>query len=149
MSSLQIRFITPSDFDAWLPLWKGYQAFYHVDIADAVTRVTWDRLLDPNEPMNAALAVANGRAAGLVHWIYHRSTWTTGNYCYLQDLFVDPDTRGAGLGRALIEHVYADAARHNAARVYWLTHETNHTAMQLYDRVAERSGFVQYRKLLS
>jgi len=148
MTALHIRPIGDSDFDAWLPLWKGYQAFYRVDIADAVTRTTWERLLDPAQPMDAALAMTGGRAVGLVHWIYHRSTWTAGDYCYLQDLFVAPDVRGGGVGRALIEHVYADARRCNAARVYWLTHETNHTAMQLYDRIAERSGFVQYRKAL-
>ncbi|HEY0295232.1 MAG TPA: GNAT family N-acetyltransferase [Bordetella sp.] len=146
--TVQLRPVTADDFNAWLPLWKGYQAFYHVDIADEVTRSTWQRLLDPAEPMNAALAAVDGRAVGLVHWIYHRSTWTAGNYCYLQDLFVAPDVRGTGAGRALIEHVYADAARQKAARVYWLTHETNHSAMQLYDRIADKPGFVQYRKLI-
>jgi len=148
MSSVQIRLVTPDDFDAWLPLWQGYQAFYRVDIADAVTRNTWSRLLDPAEPMNAALALHNGRAIGMVHWIYHRSTWTDGDYCYLQDLFVAPDVRGTGAGRALIEHVYADARRHQASRVYWLTHESNETAMKLYDRIADRPGFVQYRKVM-
>ncbi|QDJ45701.1 GNAT family N-acetyltransferase [Bordetella hinzii] len=149
MSSLDIRPVSPADFDVWLPLWKGYQAFYNVDIADAVTRVAWERFLDPAQPMHAALAYDNGRAIGMVHWIYHRSTWTAGDYVYLQDLFVAQDVRGKGAGRALIEHVYRDAEANNAARVYWLTHETNHTAMQLYDRIADRSGFIQYRKVLA
>jgi GNAT superfamily N-acetyltransferase len=148
MTSLRIRPIDANDYDAWLPLWKGYQDFYRVDIADAVTRNTWKRLLDPAEPMNAALAERDGRAIGLVHWIFHRSTWTDGDYCYLQDLFVAPDVRGAGAGRALIEHVYAGAKRHGAARVYWLTHETNEVAMRLYDRIAGKSGFIQYRKAM-
>lgn len=147
--TMQIGRVTADDFEAWLPLWKGYQAFYHVDIPDDVTRSTWRRLLDPAEPMNAALAIIDGRAVGMVHWIYHRSTWTVGNYCYLQDLFAAPDVRGKGIGRALIEHVYADAAGQKASRVYWLTHESNHTAMQLYDRIADKPGFVQYRKLMA
>src|SRR3546814_15032754 len=84
----------------------------------------------------------------MVHWVLHRSCWTAGDYCYLQDLFVAPDVRGGGHGRALIEHVYAQARAVNVARVYWLTHETNHTAMQLYDRIADRPGFIQYRKTL-
>ncbi len=84
-----------------------------------------------------------------MHWIFHRSTWTAGDYCYLQDLYVAPDVRGAGAGRKLIEHVYAQAAAANCARVYWLTHETNATAIQLYDRIADRSGFIQYRKTLT
>jgi GNAT superfamily N-acetyltransferase len=86
---------------------------------------------------------------GLVHSIYHRSSWTTGDHCYLQDLFVADDARGGGIGRALIEHVYADAKRRGASRVYWLTHESNHNAMQLYDRIADRSPFIQYRKLFA
>ncbi|OZI28076.1 GNAT family N-acetyltransferase [Bordetella genomosp. 1] len=146
--TIDIRPITQADFDAWLPLWKGYQAFYNVDIAEAVTRTTWARLLDPAEPMHCALAIVGGQAVGMVHWIYHRSTWTTGNYVYLQDLFTASEARGKGAGRALIEHVYADARAHDAARVYWLTHESNHTAMQLYDHIADRPGFVQYRKVL-
>lgn len=148
MSSVTIKVIDNSDFDRWLPLWKGYQQFYEVDIAQSVTSETWKRFLEPAEPMNAALAIVEGQAVGMVHWIYHRSTWTTGDYCYLQDLFVTDDQRGKGIGRALIEFVYADAQRHGASRVYWLTHESNQNAMQLYDRIANRSGFVQYRKLL-
>lgn len=131
--------------EAWLSLWRGYQAFYKVDIPAATSRVTWERLLDPGEPMHGALAMA-GDAAGLVHWIMHRSCWTTGDYCYLQDLFVSPSARGEGVGRRLIEHVYEAARRADCSRVYWLTHETNKDAMILYDRIAERSGFVQYRK---
>ena len=146
MSTTEIRPATAADFDVWLPLWKGYQDFYRVDIADAVTRNTWDRLLDPTEPMHVALAYDGGKAIGMVHWIFHRSTWTAGDYCYLQDLYVTPEARGTGAGRKLIEHVYAQAAANNAARVYWLTHETNATAMQLYDRIADRSGFIQYRR---
>lgn len=149
MPDFQIRSITAGDYEQWAALWRAYQAFYAVDIPEAVTRGTWDRMLDPKEPMHAALAVKDDRPIGLVHWIYHRSTWTTGDYCYLQDLFVDPGVRGTGAGRALIEHVYEDAQRHQAARVYWLTHESNQTAMQLYDRIADRSGFVQYRKMLT
>jgi GNAT superfamily N-acetyltransferase len=148
MSDVSVRPATTGDFDAWLPLWRGYQAFYRVDIADAVTRETWRRFHDAGEPMHCALAELDGRVAGLVHVVEHRSCWTTGNYLYLQDLFTDATLRGQGIGRALIEHVYAQARARGCARVHWLTHETNATAMQLYDRIAERSGFVQYRKVV-
>ena len=142
---LALRALRPGDHDAWMPLWRGYQAFYRVDIPAATSAVTWQRLLDPSEPMHGVLAWQGERAVGLVHWIYHRSCWTVGNYCYLNDLFVEPGLRGTGTGRLLIEHVYAQAAAAGCSRVYWLTHESNTTAMQLYDRIAERSGFVQYR----
>ena len=145
---LQIRSVAVADFDAWLTLWRGYQAFYKTDIPMDTTLRTWGRMLDPAEPVFGAVAVMNDRVVGMVHWIMHRSCWTNGDYCYLQDLFVESDTRGAGIGRKLIEHVYAKAAEAQCSRVWWLTHETNTDAMQLYDRIADRPGFVQYRKML-
>ena len=143
-----IRALSAEDRDAWLPLWRGYQSFYRVDIPEAVSAVTWARLLDPAEPMGGALAWDGGEAIGLVHHIRHRSTWTAGDYCYLQDLFVASGGRGRGTGRALIAHVEAVARDAGCSRLHWLTHDTNADAMLLYDRVAERSGFVQYRKIL-
>jgi len=148
-ATVEVRPLAQSDHDDWLRLWRGYQEFYHVDIAPEVSRVTWLRLLDRSEPMHAAVAMVAGRIIGLVHFIYHRSCWTTGNYCYLQDLFVTREARGHGAGRALIEYVYERARGAGCARVHWLTHESNKSAMQLYDRIAERPGFVQYRHKLN
>lgn len=143
-----LRPLRREDHDAWLPLWRGYQEFYKVNIAPEVTALTFERLLNFGEPMNCTLAWQDSRAVGLVHYIQHHSTWTTGNYCYLQDLFTAPDIRGAGIGRKLIEHVYEVAKKAGCARVYWLTHETNDVAMKLYDQVADKPGFVQYRRVL-
>ena len=146
---IQIRPLAADDREDWLPLWRGYQAFYAVDIAEAVTDATWSRMLDPSVPVHGALALLGDKPVGLVHFLFHRSTWIAGDVCYLQDLFVAPDARGRGVGERLIEHVY-DAARGAGSReVYWLTHETNKTAMKLYDRIADRPGFVQYSKTLS
>lgn len=147
-TDIVLRPLTREDHDAWLPLWRGYQEFYKVNIADDVSATTFARLLDPQEPMNCTLAWQGSRAVGLVHYIQHRSTWTTGNYCYLQDLFTASDIRGGGIGRKLIEHVYDVAKKAGCARVYWLTHETNDVAMKLYDQVADKPGFVQYRRVL-
>ncbi len=145
---MQVRLARPEDFAQWLPLWRGYQAFYKVDIPATVTELTWSRFHDAAEPMHCAVAELDGRLSGLVHYIFHRSCWTAGDYCYLQDLYTAPESREKGVGRALIEHVYARAAEAGAARVYWLTHESNHQAMILYDRIAEKSGFLQYRKTI-
>ena len=116
-------------------------------IPDETTRVTWARLHDPAEPMEALGAYVDGRLCGIAHYLFHRSCWTVGNYCYLQDLFVAENARHRGLGRALIAGVEERARREGASRVYWLTHETNASARALYDKRAERSGFIQYRKL--
>ncbi len=150
MTSKHIRIlpIESEQHAAWLPLWRGYQAFYKTDIAAEVSAITWSRLLDPAEPMGAALAWDGSAAVGLVHHIRHRSCWTVGDYVYLQDLFVSPEARGTGIGRKLIEYVYGIARDAGCSRVYWLTHETNTDAMLLYDRIAERSGFVQYRRAI-
>lgn len=145
---MTIEPLSPGDHAAWLPLWRGYQSFYKVEIPPEVSEVTWQRLNDRAEPMAGALAWSGASAVGLVHHIRHRSCWTTDDYCYLQDLFVAPEARGTGVGRQLIEYVYARAREQGLNRVYWLTHETNAEAMQLYDRIADRSGFVQYRHLL-
>ena len=148
MRQIQIRPVTAADHSAWLPLWQTYLRFYETELADAVTQSTWQRFLDPSEPTNAALAWDGERAVGLVHFIYHRSNWSIENSCYLQDLLVTPDQRGTGVGRQLIEFVYAQAKQDGCAKVHWLTHETNATAIQLYERIAERPGFIQFRKPL-
>ncbi|WPP46585.1 GNAT family N-acetyltransferase [Pseudomonas sp. AN-1] len=145
---LVIRPLDAADHAAWLPLWQAYQRFYDTALPAATSAVTWQRFLDPSEPMHAALAWRDGVAVGLVHWIFHRSCWTPGDYCYLQDLYVAEGQRGGGIGRALIEHVRAQAIAAGASRVHWLTQETNYPGRQLYDRLAERSGFIQYRQLL-
>lgn len=143
-----IRPLELADHEAWHALWRGYQAFYGVDIAAPVTRETWRRLLDPAEPMHGLGATLDGRLVGITHLVLHRSTWTTDDYCYLQDLFTAEHARGRGVGRALIEAAYGHARAAGAGRVHWLTQEGNHAARALYDQVAERSGFIQYRHLL-
>ncbi len=144
MSEATLRPLTGADHGAWHALWRAYQVFYKADIAEAVSAVTWARLLDAAEPVHGALAWQDGAAAGLVHWLTHRSTWDSRDYCYLNDLFVDPSVRRGGIGRRLIEHVYADAATRGCGQVYWLTHQTNETAQRLYNTVAERTGFIHY-----
>ncbi len=148
--SVAIRPLRPDDHAAWLDLWRGYLTFYTADVPDAVTALTWSRLLDPAEPVHGAVAASakGGAPIGFVHWLTHRSTWARTSYAYLEDLFVTPTVRGGGAGRALIEHVYAAAEAAGCAQVYWLTHETNTSARALYDRIATRTGFLHYAKVL-
>ncbi|MFA7261990.1 MAG: GNAT family N-acetyltransferase [Caulobacter sp.] len=145
-STATIRPLAPSDRAAWEGLWAGYLAFYESSVAPEVTEATWTRLLDPDAPMFALVAEDQAGVFGLVQCVLHASTWSMAPYCYLGDLYVDPSRRGTGAGRALIEAVYAEADARGAARVYWMTHETNATARLLYDRVAKASGFIQYRR---
>ncbi|WP_028620409.1 GNAT family N-acetyltransferase [Pseudomonas sp. Ant30-3] len=146
MNQIDIRQVSGDDYAAWLPLWQTYLRFYNTELPEAVTQSTWQRMLDLNESTHAALAWAGDEAVGMVHFIYHRSNWSIENSCYLQDLLVMPETRGTGVGRQLIEFVYATAKADGCCKVHWLTHETNATAIQLYERIAERPGFIQFRK---
>ena len=148
MSTVTLRPVTADDHAAWLPLWQAYQRFYETRIDEAVSAVTWQRMLDTSEPTNAALAWVDGKAVGMVHWIYHRSNWTVENACYLQDLYVDANQRGKGVGRQLIEPLYDTARQAGCTKAHWLTHETNATGISLYEQVAERPGFIQFRKAL-
>ncbi len=152
MAELIVRPVRPDDFAQWLPLWDGYNAFYErvgpTALDPAITRVTWQRFFDAYEPVYAQVAEQDGQLLGLVHYLYHRTTTAIAPLCYLNDLFTSEAARGKGVGRALIEAVYAEARKAGSPRVYWLTHETNATARLLYDKVAANSGFIVYRKPL-
>ena len=146
--SIVVRPATHPDFEQWLPLWTGYNTFYKRSLPDAVTRATWARFLDAAEPMHALVAEQDGRLLGLVHYLFHRATAMVEDTCYLADLFTNQAARGKGVGRRLIEAVYDAARQAGCSRVYWQTHETNAVAQVLYNEVAERSGFIVYRKPL-
>jgi GNAT superfamily N-acetyltransferase len=143
-----VRPVRPADRDAWQPLWDGYNAFYGREGATAlspeITTATWQRFFDPDEPVFGQVAEADGRLVGLTHYLFHRSTTRLELTCYLQDLFTLPAARGQGVGRALIEGVYAAAKSAGIKRVYWQTHETNAAGRLLYDKMAKHFGFIVY-----
>jgi GNAT superfamily N-acetyltransferase len=145
-----VRAVDRADFPEWKQLWDGYNAFYgrvaDTALAPDITLMTWARFFDAEERVHALVAAISGRIVGLTHFLYHRSTIQIPPTCYLADLFTADAARGQGVGRALIDAVYAHAKRAGSPRVYWQTHETNTVAMRLYDQVAERSGFVVYRR---
>jgi GNAT superfamily N-acetyltransferase len=143
-----VRLVAPTDLDQWEALWEGYNTFYERTVPPEITRTTWSRFFDASEPVHALVAEKDGRLVGLVHYLFHRSTSLIGPTCYLQDLFTAEAARGQGVGRALIEAVYERAKAAGSPLVYWQTHETNVTAMVLYDKVAERSGFLVYENQL-
>jgi GNAT superfamily N-acetyltransferase len=128
-------------------MWRAYLAFYETGVEDAVYDSTFARLLgDDPQDFSCFLAVMDGRPVGLTHYLFHRHAWKIENVCYLQDLYADPDVRGTGIGRALIEAVYAEADRKGAPSVYWLTQEFNTTARQLYDRIGTLTPFIRYNR---
>jgi GNAT superfamily N-acetyltransferase len=146
-NQLTIRSVALTDFAQWQPLWEGYNLFYgRAALPTEITQRTWSRFFDAYEPVYAVVAEKGGQLLGLVHYLFHRSTIQIAPTCYLQDLFTNEAARGKGIGRALIESVYERARVAGCPRVYWQTHESNLTAMKLYDKVADRSGFVVYRK---
>jgi GNAT superfamily N-acetyltransferase len=152
MNPIMVRVVAREDWNQWLPLWDGYNAFYGREGQTAlpleITQVTWSRFFDAYEPVHALVAERDGVLLGLVHYLFHRSTIQLEPSCYLQDLFTLPAARGSGVGRALIEAVYEQARVAGVKRVYWHTHETNLVAMRLYDQVAKKPGAVMYRREL-
>ena len=148
-SPVLVRQIQQDDFAAWEPLWNGYNAFYgrsgETALAPEITRATWRRFFDPNEPVFALVAESEEKLLGLTHYLFHRSTTRLELTCYLQDLFTVERARGRGVGRSLIEGVYQAAKVAGIKRVYWQTHETNAAGRLLYDKVAKHVGFIVYR----
>ena len=149
---IAIRPVSKDDLPTWLKLWEGYNAFYgrsgKTALSSDVTRMTWSRFFDAYAPVHALVAEEAGTLQGLVHFLYHRSTTDIAPICYLQDLFTAPEVRGKGIGRALILKVYEHAKNFGAPEVYWQTHQTNVTAMKLYDKVAKNSGFLVYTRAI-
>lgn len=133
----------------WRPLWDAYLTFYESVLPDAVTDDVFARLVAGDSLRGAIAWDDDGKALGLVHWLFHPSTWSRNEYCYLEDLYVSPAARGLGVGRALIEHVNEAAREAGAEKVYWLTHHSNATAQALYDRVAARTGFIHFEQSLT
>jgi GNAT superfamily N-acetyltransferase len=142
---LTIRPLEQSDHADWRRLWTAYLEFYNTKVVEEVYATTWKRLFTEGEfEPKGLIALLDGKAVGLTHYLYHRSCWSLVNNCYLQDLFADPDARGKGVGRALIKAVQDRAGKLGVTNVYWMTHETNATARKLYDSVARRTGFIEY-----
>lgn len=148
MATYRIRPLEAKDKDAWRKLFLAYIEFYKSKVADDVVETTWERLMSGAEYVHRGLVAVDetDKPIGIAHYIFHRSTWSKTWYCYLEDLFVDPALRAGGVGRKLIEAVYAEADKVGATRTYWATQEFNYRARGLYDQVATKSPFLQYRR---
>lgn len=146
-SKLTVRALRPEDRSAWAEMWCDYLAFYKTSVPEAVYESTFARLLgDDSRDFSALVAEQDGRLVGLTHYLFHRHGWKIEDVCYLQDLYARPETRGTGVGRVLIEGVYAAADAHGAPSVYWLTQDFNDTARRLYDRIGVLTPFIKYQR---
>jgi GNAT superfamily N-acetyltransferase len=147
LTDIRIRRLETADRDVWRRMWASYLEFYRSKVDEAVYQVHFDRLLgdDPRD-FSGLMALADGRPAGLAHYLLHRHGWKLRDVCYLQDLWVEPGFRGTGVGMALMHAVYAAADTAGAPDVYWLTAEDNATARRLYDRVGRLTPFIKYER---
>jgi GNAT superfamily N-acetyltransferase len=143
--SITIRALQEKDKNQWLKLWAGYLEFYKSTISSEQTELTWRRLINNEQKMFGFVAETEEVIIGFTHCLFRPSTWTETDYCYLEDLYVDPNIRGKGIGRALMDRVIELAKEKNSKRVYWTTQEFNKTARVLYDSITPVSEFVQYR----
>lgn len=148
VTGVVVRVVQPKDFDQWLSLWDGYNAFYGrsgaTGLPQEITETTWERFFNPIEPVFALVAEHEGEVVGLAHYLFHRSTTRLGPVCYLQDLFTAPTRRKLGIGKALINNVYEQAMQAGASRVYWQTQAANEAGRALYDKLARHAGFIVY-----
>ncbi len=145
MSEVTVRPLEQRDHEHWRRLWTDYLTFYETKLGPEVYELTWQRLFTPGEfEPKGFIAEVDGVPVGLTHYMYHRTCWSKHNNCYLQDLFTAAEARGKGVGAALIEAVREEAGKLGVTNVYWMTHETNATARRLYDKVARRTGFLEY-----
>jgi GNAT superfamily N-acetyltransferase len=142
---LNIRPVSEADKSSWAPLWDGYLEFYRTQLPQAQSDLTWQRLIDPDFNLYGLVAQRDGKLQGLTHYSFQISSWAPKNFCYLEDLFVDPQVRCGGIGRALIDGVRDVALSSGSSRLYWNTDATNSTARKLYDSYISESGKVQYR----
>ena len=150
MEEVRLRPLTELDFEDWAPLWRDYLAFYETELPPEIYRSSFDRMVASKDgDFRGLVAERGGKLVGLAHYLFHRHGWKFENVCYLQDLFVAPEHRGTGLGRALIEAVYAKADEAGAPHVYWNTQEFNETARKLYDRIGQKTVFVEYERRTS
>jgi GNAT superfamily N-acetyltransferase len=146
-SVFEIRRLTKDDFDEWKKLWSVYLAFYDTSVNDLVYETTFGRLISKDyRGQNAIIASKNNQLVGLAHYIFHPDNWNIEDDCYLQDLFVVETFRGHGIGRSLIEGVYAEADKRGSPSVYWLTEKTNYRARALYDKLAYATSFIEYSR---
>ncbi len=146
--SIRIRPLAVQDKAAWLRLFKAYIAFYEASVAADVIEATWQRMVHGEANFHIGLVAVgdDDRPVGIAHILFHRSTWSATHYCYLEDLFVEPTLRAGGIGRALIEAIYREADARDCSRTYWMTQEFNYRARGLYDQMATKTPFVQYRR---
>ena len=145
--NLLIRPLTGADEADWRRLWRGYLDFYETALPEEVYATTLARLLSGDKgEYRGLIAELGGKPVGLAHYLFHRSCWSVGDTCYLQDLFAEPSVRGLGIGRALIEAVYAAADSGGAASVYWMTQDFNKVARRLYDRIGVKTPFIEYNR---
>ncbi|KMW57083.1 Acetyltransferase [Candidatus Rhodobacter oscarellae] len=144
---ITIRSLWQADRAEWQRLWTAYLEFYETSVAPEVYETAFQRLLgNDSQDFHGALAELDGKPVGLVHYLFHRHLWKIENVCYLQDLYADPDVRGQGVGRKLIEHVYAQADAADCPSVYWLTQDFNAEARKLYDRIGVHTPFIRYNR---
>ena len=142
-----VRRLRDADYEDWLSVWRGYLSFYRAEISDKVTRLSFERLRDGERGMLGLVAVDDDdRPVGLAHLVFHSASWSAGDYCYLEDLYVSPDRRGGQVARALFDAVYATARERGVERVYWHTQQYNGAARSLYDQVGRLTSFVVYER---
>ncbi|QIQ22423.1 GNAT family N-acetyltransferase [Zophobihabitans entericus] len=144
---ITIRFAQPKDEATWCELWDGYCRFYQTQLAEEITQQTWQRILSPNSSLFCRMILVKNKPVGFALYVLHEGSWVTKPICYLEDLFVTPEHRGKGLGKALLDDLFTLSKQSDWSRIYWFT-QKNNPARALYDQYATTDDFVRYQKNL-
>lgn len=142
--AVTVRALREDDYPLWRTLWDGYTHFYDCELDESVTASTWQRALNPDSALFCRVAEIEGKVVGFALCVLHDGTWSTAPICYLEDLFVDAEVRGAGAGKALIDALMEEGKREGWSKLYWVTRQNN-PARKLYDKFGEADDYVRYR----
>lgn len=144
--NVTIRLAEAKDRAQWEPLFLAYGVFYETAFSPVVLDGVWQWILDDTHPLSAFVAVRDNTLLGFAHLREQADTFVAGPSWFLDDLFTTPETRGQGVGRALIDAVTSHAAHHGGGDLRWITAADNNPAHYLYDSLATKTSWVLYEK---
>ncbi|WP_119274099.1 GNAT family N-acetyltransferase [Taklimakanibacter deserti] len=143
---LIIRPAEAHDRDAFLEMWRDFVSLAPDEPGNhQMGETNWRRIMDPDHGLECIVALGDdGAPAGFTLFLPLAFTWSTGDACYLQDIYVRPESRGSGIAQAMIEHLRQLGLKAGWFKIFWMTQADNIAAQRVYDKVAKRMDYLRY-----